>query len=155
MRAQDDALFSGVTKSGITTTRVSTLLAQSEMMAGFGADVSFTTLDARGAETTIGTLAMQHLGDGTGAGDYVVRLSNGATKNQTDSKPSLYDRFRVRSAGGVEATSNYFSVINGIRRQESTNAAEEQQFSRVTMSSLTATRASTLYKQSERAGRSC
>lgn len=63
---------------------------------------------------------MHHLGDGTGAGDFVVKLYNGAAKQEgsnsnmfghfVNDEIGTFDRLRVHSAGGVDAISSVYPV---------------------------------------------
>ena len=100
---------------------------QNRYKRGFGTSITFGTISSPSAtslsvtdQTTIGSLAMHHLGDGTGAGDFVVKLYNGAAKQEgsnsnkfghfVDDENGAFDRLRVHSAGGVDAISSVYPV---------------------------------------------
>ena len=55
----------------------------------------------------------------------------------------------VMPAGTLSVSTVHYPVINGLRTKESSVAADEAVYSTVTKSSLTATRASTLYTQAQ------
>ena len=68
-----EAVYARVTKSSLTSTRVSTLYTEAKLQAGFGADVSFQTQSADGVVDELGTCGFSHTGDGGAAADFLIK----------------------------------------------------------------------------------
>ena len=68
-----EAVWSTVTKSSLTATRVSTLYTEAQMKAGYGTDVSFMTESADGVVDELGTVGFAHTGNGGPAADFIIK----------------------------------------------------------------------------------
>jgi hypothetical protein len=71
--AADEEVFSRVTKSSLTATRVSTKYSQKQFKAGFGTDISFQTEGTDGLVEELGTIGFAHDGRGGPNADFIIK----------------------------------------------------------------------------------
>ena len=108
-----ESVYARTTKSALTASRKSTLYPKASFQPGFGADISFETIDKDGVHTEMGAIGMQATGDGSSSADIVFKVWNGAdlTGYQND-KNGAYNKMVIRSTGDVEVTSGTLETSN-------------------------------------------
>jgi len=111
--ATDEENYKAGTRSGLATTRKSTLYTLATMEAGFGPDLSFQVEGSDGTTTELGVMGMMATGDGSADGDFVFKSWGTATPDFLLDAAGGYNKLVIKSTGNV-LVPNGDMIVSGI-----------------------------------------